>query len=81
MIRPRATEDALIGFEEAARQATLDVARETGSAVIDVAHRLNGRRQWFVSDFVHFNDEGAAEVAQMIADRVVDEQRQRALSR
>jgi len=72
-IRPRATEDALIDFEEAARRATIHVGEESGTAVIDVAGRMSGHRPWFAPDFVHFNDEGAGEIAQLIAGRIATE--------
>jgi hypothetical protein len=66
-IRPRATEPVLLAFEDAARQATLAVAAATGAGVVDVAGAMNGRKEWFAEDYLHFNDEGAAQIAQLIA--------------
>jgi len=67
VIRPRSTEAVLLAFEEAARQATLAVAADTGAGVVDVGARMNGRREWFAPDYVHFDDEGAGEVARLLA--------------
>jgi lysophospholipase L1-like esterase len=70
VIRPRAPETVLIEFEEAARGATLAVARETGTDVVDVSAQMTGRREWFAPDFLHFNDDGAAEIGKLIAAQV-----------
>ena len=60
---PRATASTLIGFDSAAREVTLQVARDSGVVAVDVAAALARSDGQVFSDFVHFTDLGAARVA------------------
>ena len=65
MRKPRAP--VLLAFEDDARQATLDLARRRGLDVVDAAGVMNGHDEWFAEDLVHFNDAGAAKLAELLA--------------
>jgi hypothetical protein len=60
---PRATAQTLIGFDSAARDVTLQVARDSGVVAVDVAAALARSSGHVFSDFVHFTDLGASHVA------------------
>ena len=64
---PRARPEAFPAFAEAARSATIALAQRRGWPLIDAAAQLSGRRNLF-ADPVHFNDQGSAEMARIIAD-------------
>jgi len=66
---PRASENVLMRFEVEAAATVRDLARERGVPMADVASVMTGRTKWF-ADFAHFNDEGAAVIAQCIASTV-----------
>jgi len=66
---PRATERVLMRFELATAAAVRDLARARGVPMADVSSVMTGRTRWF-ADFVHFNDDGAAVVAQCVAGAV-----------
>jgi len=66
MIFPRATAEVILAFERVAAAATERVAADLQVPVIDVAAALAGRRELF-ADLVHFNDDGAALGADVIA--------------
>jgi hypothetical protein len=67
---PRASPDVLLQFEVLSAEAVRRVAARRGVALIDLAAHMNGRREWFAGDFLHFNDAGAAVVADVIARRL-----------
>jgi hypothetical protein len=66
---PRATTAAIVAFEVAASQATIALGASQALEVIDVAGVMNGKREWF-ADLVHFNDSGAAVIANLVAERI-----------
>jgi len=66
--KPRAS--VLLEFEDAARQATLAVAQQRGVDAIDAAGIMNGHDQWFAEDLLHFNDQGAAKLAELLAEHL-----------
>jgi hypothetical protein len=66
---PRATEEVLAEFEQAAARAVVARAGECGVRVVDIAEAMNGRRDWF-ADLVHFNDEGASVIGGLVAEGV-----------
>jgi lysophospholipase L1-like esterase len=66
-LQPKPTEQVLLDFEAATRSATLSVAASTGAAPIDLAGQMNGRREWFAGDYLHFNERGAGVVAELVA--------------
>jgi lysophospholipase L1-like esterase len=68
MRKPRAP--VLLDFEERARQATLALAQQRGVEVVDAAAVMNGHDEWFAEDLLHFNDRGAARLADLLAERV-----------
>jgi lysophospholipase L1-like esterase len=70
-VRPKAAGSILLTFEAAARKATLEVAAECDVSVVDAAAHLGGRRQWFADDFLHFNQDGARVVAELIAGDIL----------
>jgi hypothetical protein len=69
---PRASEKVLAGFEYAAADWMRRLGAQTGTRVIDVARRMNGRRELFI-DLVHFTETGHKEVAHLIHTEMVDE--------
>jgi hypothetical protein len=60
---PRSTAATLISFDSAARDVTLQIARDSGVVAVDVAASLARTKEPVFSDFVHFTDLGAARVA------------------
>jgi hypothetical protein len=67
---PRATGRVLIEFDAAAREATLQVARDSSVVVVDVAGDLARAGDGVYSDFAHFTERGAARVAGQLSDAV-----------
>jgi hypothetical protein len=69
---PRATANTLIAFDSVARTVTLEVARDSGVVVVDVAGDLAraGSGDRVYSDFAHFTELGAARVAADLRDSV-----------
>lgn len=68
---PRATAATLIAFDSAAREVTLRVAEDSGIVAVDVARALAEARGTVYSDFVHFTDAGASQVALALRDPVL----------
>lgn len=66
---PRATDEAILQFESAARTATIEIGAARKVPVIDLAASLNGRRDCFI-DLVHFSDSGAAFVALLLSEQL-----------
>jgi hypothetical protein len=66
---PRVTEEVFAEFEQAAARAVVERAGECGVRVVDIAGAIGGRREWF-ADLVHFNDEGASVVGELVAEGV-----------
>jgi lysophospholipase L1-like esterase len=64
---PRAREDVLLAFDDAAADAVRTLSELRGTMLIDAAALLNGHRQMFAEDLVHFNDSGSAEIARLLA--------------
>jgi len=69
---PRATASTLIAFDSVARAVTLQVAKDSGVVVVDVAADLarSGKGDHLYSDFAHFTELGAARVATDLRDSV-----------
>jgi hypothetical protein len=67
---PRATASTLIAFDSAARGVTLQVARDSGVVVVDIAADLARGGDHVYSDFAHFTERGAARVATDLRDSV-----------
>ncbi|HKW01043.1 MAG TPA: hypothetical protein VJN96_14555 [Vicinamibacterales bacterium] len=68
---PKATAPVLLEFERRSADATKRVAAAQGAALVDVAASLDGHREYFADDFIHFNDRGAQEVARAITAQVL----------
>jgi hypothetical protein len=68
---PRATAPVIVAFDSAARELTLQAARDSAVTVADVAPRLAGIVTVPFSDFAHFTDSGAAIVASSLAPAVL----------
>jgi hypothetical protein len=68
----RPTGEVLVHFEVEARRATLRVAARSDAQVVDLASAIDGRKDLFASDGLHFNDAGAARVAALVADAITD---------
>ena len=66
---PRAKENVLIEFENAAAETVRQLAQDRGVALVDAAKLMTGHTDWF-ADFTHFNDQGAAVIAHAIAGTV-----------
>jgi hypothetical protein len=62
----RATEEVIAEFERAAAAREIALGAELGIEVVDVGEVMNGRREYF-ADPVHFNDDGAAVIASLVA--------------
>jgi lysophospholipase L1-like esterase len=71
-IVPRPTPEVLLQFEAAAADATRRIATRHSVPVADLARHFEGRSQWFAGDGIHFNDEGAAVVADLVARAVLE---------
>lgn len=63
---PRATPEAMLAFEDAAADGMRALAARRGIALVDAHAQLHGTRG-FAPDFIHFNDDGAADMARLIA--------------
>jgi hypothetical protein len=61
----------LLAFEDQARQGMLDLGRRRGFEVVDAAGVMNGHEEWFADDLLHFNDEGAAKLAVLLAAHLI----------
>jgi lysophospholipase L1-like esterase len=64
---PRANGTVVLEFERAAARGTVELAVRNQIPVVDAFAHMGGHREWFARDFVHFNDEGAATMADLIA--------------
>jgi hypothetical protein len=69
MRKPRSP--VLLAFEDRAREATRALAGSHGVQVVDAASVMNGHEEWFASDMLHFDDAGAARLADLLAARLV----------
>jgi hypothetical protein len=65
---PKASAAILLEFEDLSAQATIRVAARRNAALVDAASVMNGHRDWFAEDSVHFNDAGAGTLARLIAN-------------
>jgi hypothetical protein len=72
---PRATSAVLLEFERAAARGLIESFARRGMVVVDAAERMYGRREWFGGDLVHFSDEGAGVLADLIATELLREPR------
>jgi hypothetical protein len=63
----RPTGAVLLDFEAAARDQTVRTAGRLGVGLVDAAAVMNGRREWFAGDLLHFNEEGAGVLADLVA--------------
>jgi hypothetical protein len=70
MRKPRAP--VLLAFEEEARQATLALAQRRRVSVVDAAGVMNGHEDWFAEDLLHFDDAGAARLAELLTSRITE---------
>jgi lysophospholipase L1-like esterase len=69
MFFPRATPSTLLAFEQRANDVIRRLAKKEGLFLIDVDRELSGRHELF-ADLFHFNDAGAAKMAELLADRL-----------
>ena len=69
---PRASGEILLEFEQEAAEATRRVASRSQATLTDVRAAMNGHQEWFAEgDALHFNDEGAGVIANLIAERLL----------
>ena len=68
---PRATGSTIIAFDSAARASTLAVAADLQVPVVDAAVRLALGSPEAFGDMVHFTDLGSAEMADVLAPRIL----------
>lgn len=66
---PMLREDGFLDLENRANEAMRRVAAERRVALVDVAAQMPAGRQYF-ADFVHFTDQGATEMARLVAARL-----------
>jgi lysophospholipase L1-like esterase len=69
MFYPRATPEVLTAFEDRVNAVIRTVAEQEGLVLIDADRVLSGHRELF-ADLFHFNDDGAAKMAQLLADQL-----------
>lgn len=67
---PRATEATMAAFDKSANRILIDIARKENVQVIDADKVLGGHAEWF-GDLVHFNDAGAAKIAELLAGELL----------
>ena len=67
---PRATSEVAARFHRLANDRIRQLSIETGWALVDADAGLSGRSELF-GDLVHFTDEGAAEMARLIATTIL----------
>jgi hypothetical protein len=67
---PKASEELLIRFNLETSRMILEFAQEKGFYVIDAAKKLNNHRELY-DDLVHLNKEGAARMARIISNYIV----------
>jgi hypothetical protein len=63
---PRATERVIVDFNYAAAETMRQVARETGTRLVDVSREMSGKGDLFL-DLVHFTPAGHERVARLLA--------------
>lgn len=69
---PKASGEILLAFEARAAEATKRVAERTRATLVDVRGVMNGHREWFApGDALHFNDDGAAVIADLTARQIL----------
>lgn len=68
---PRATGDVILAFEDSARSIVREVARDSMTALADIAPTVRGPAAF--ADFSHFTDAGAATVAGILARTIIAE--------
>jgi hypothetical protein len=73
---PRATPATMIAFEKQANVALRELGRQRGIRVIDVDATMSGQQMWF-ADLVHFNNNGAARIAKILADELQLQEREK----
>jgi lysophospholipase L1-like esterase len=78
MRKPQAP--VLLAFEEEARQATLALVQRHHINVVDAAGVMNGHAEWFAEDLLHFDDAGAARLAELLASQLTTPEISRALT-
>ena len=67
---PRAPSEVAARFHFLANERIRQLSAQTRWALVDADARLSGRSELF-GDLVHFNDEGAAKMAQLIATTIL----------
>jgi hypothetical protein len=67
---PRAWPGIPLAFEDTAAQGLRELAVRRNVPIVDAASVMNGHREWFAEDFIHFSDDGAAAMARLIAERI-----------
>jgi hypothetical protein len=71
---PKASTEMLLEFEARAADATVRVASRQKAALVDARASMSGRREWFAEgDALHFNDEGARVIADLIAQCLLND--------
>ena len=66
----RASPEIIAAFEVRGNEALREVASLEAVPLIDAARELSGRHELF-GDLVHFNDAGAAQMARLLADAIL----------
>ena len=67
---PEMREEGFIDLERRANAAVRKIAEQEGVLLVDAAAALGGRTEWF-ADHAHFNNEGAAKMAALLAQPVL----------
>lgn len=80
MYYPRATPETLVAFEQQANDGIRRLAKREHLSLIDADRTLSSRSELF-ADLVHFNDEGATKMAELLAEHLPPFRRPDALTK
>ena len=69
---PRARGATIVAFDSVARLATMTVARDSQTVLVDLGKELAGSHQGTFADYSHFTDLGAALASRTIAKAILD---------
>lgn len=69
MYYPRPTPETLVAFEKRANEVVRRLAKQEHLTLIDADRALSSRSELF-ADLVHFNDEGATKMAELLAENL-----------
>jgi hypothetical protein len=69
---PNMLEDGFIDLERRTNELIVEIGRRQGVPVVDAANVIPGGPEYF-ADFVHFTDKGAKTMADLIANKIIEQ--------